>query len=384
MDMQAVKLHIDERLEAGLLPGAVCGVFLDGRPVFTYVSGYADVEKKIPLKENAVFRLASMTKPVTAAAALLCEDRGLLHIEDKVSRYLPAFSHMKVGRMENGRPMEAGEASREITLYDVLTHSSGLGSGEVGAFQYGARSLPDTLEEAVGAYAGWLLDFDPASRQCYSAAVAFDLAARIVEIASGMPYAQFLEENIFRPLGMRDTGYTVDDERFARTVKMYRLKDDGSGIQPRDFKRCGFPEFKEGYTGGSAGLFSTFRDYSLFARMLAGEGEFGGVRILSKAAVEKMRRPALSHSMEGIDDFFNWGCGVRVREKQCGDRQPLSDGSFGWSGAFSTHFWVDPKLKLTAVLMANLNDAGGADAAASAQFERDVMKELDKQKIALS
>ena len=270
MDMQAVKLHIDERIEAGLLPGAVCGVFLDGRPVFTYVSGYADVEKKIPLKENAVFRLASMTKPVTAAAALLCEDRGLLHIEDKVSRYLPAFSHMKVGRMENGRPIEAGEASREITLYDVLTHSSGLGSGEVGAFQYGARSLPDTLEEAVGAYAGWLLDFDPASRQCYSAAVAFDLAARIVEIASGMPYAQFLEENIFRPLGMRDTGYTVDDERFARTVKMYRLKDDGSGIQPRDFKRCGFPEFKEGYTGGSAGLFSTFRDYSLFARMLAG------------------------------------------------------------------------------------------------------------------
>lgn len=97
MDMQAVKLHIDERIEAGLLPGAVCGVFLDGRPVFTYVSGYADVERKILLKENAVFRLASMTKPVTAAAALLCEDRGLLHIEDKVSRYLPAFSHMKVG-----------------------------------------------------------------------------------------------------------------------------------------------------------------------------------------------------------------------------------------------------------------------------------------------
>lgn len=118
----------------GAFAGAVCGVFLDGRPVFTYVSGYADVEKKIPLKENAVFRLASMTKPVTAAAALLCEDRGLLHIEDKVSRYLPAFSHMKVGRMENGRPIEAGEASREITLYDVLTHSSGLGSGEVGAF----------------------------------------------------------------------------------------------------------------------------------------------------------------------------------------------------------------------------------------------------------
>ena len=148
MDMQAVQLHIDERIEAGLLPGAVCGVFLDGRPVFTYVSGYADVERKILLKENAMFRLASMTKPITAAAALLCEDRGLLHIEDKVSRYLPAFSHMKVGRMENGRPIEAGEASREITLYDVLTHSSGLGSGEVGAFQYGTRSLPDTLEEA--------------------------------------------------------------------------------------------------------------------------------------------------------------------------------------------------------------------------------------------
>ncbi len=378
MDWTETRRHIDERIEKGLLPGAVCGVFSQGECIFEYAAGYSDAEKKTPLRKDALFRLASMTKPITAAAALICEDRGLLRITDEVCKYIPGFSDLRVGRPENGRIADAGAAERNITLFDILTHSAGLGAGEVGAAQYAARKVPETLEEAATTYQNWYLDFSPGTRQCYSAGVAFDVAARIVELVSGLPYARFLEENIFRPLGMRDTTYTPDEAQLARAVRMYRLKDDGGGMEFKDFGRSGFPEFAEGYPGGSAGLFGTYRDYSLFARMLAGEGEFGGVRILSEAAAEKMRTPFLSHALEGIDDYFNWGLGVRVRERRCAGRQPLSAGSFGWSGAFSTHFWVDPRLKVVGLLMVNLNDAGGADAEASAAFEQDVMHAFGK------
>lgn len=377
MEMREAKRHIDARISAGLLPGAVCGVFRNGKCVFEYVSGYSDVENRGLLQRNAVFRLASMTKPVTAAAVLFCEDRGLLRTDEPVSKYLPDFGKMHVGRFENGILTDGGRAEREITLKDILTHSAGLGSGEVGEYQYTRRSVPRTLTEAAETYGKWYLDFSPGSKQYYSAAVAFDILARIVEVVSGTPYAEFLYKNIFLPLGMKDTTYAPDGELLSRTVSMYRLKEDGRGMEKCDFGRSGFHEFAAGYTGGSAGLFGTFDDYSRFARMLEGGGKFDGVRVLSEKAVKKMRTPALSHEMNGIDDYFNWGLGVRVREKR-GATQPLSSGSFGWSGAFNTHFWVDPQLSLVGLLMSNLKDAGGADSPTAIEFERDVMAEITR------
>ncbi len=362
-----IQKHFNEHVENKRLTGLVCGIYQGEKEIYRGVFGYQDCAQTKPLKENAIFRLASMTKPITAAAILIAEERGWLQLNDPISKYILNFQHGGIGALADQQLNCVGNA-REITIHDCLTHTSGLGSGEVGNYQFLRKGEPQNLKENVSEWNGALLDFAPKENQGYSGLVAFELLAYIVEIVSEMLFEEFLQQEIFSPLGMKDTVYRLDEEQKTRLIEMPTTAKDG-GLDRVDFGWRGFGVFAGGYTGGSAGLFSTLDDYSKFVRMLACNGAFRGVRILTPDSVEKMRTAQLSNELNGISEYFNWGLGVRVCEKQ-GDWQPLPDGSFGWSGAYGTHFWVEPNTGRSAVLMLNKADVGGSGSPFSYEFEK--------------
>ena len=378
-DFTEIEKHCRARIQSGILPGAVLAVTKNGKRVYDLTVGYRDVEQAEPLCANGIFRLASMTKPITAAAVLLCEDKGWLSTKDSVAKYLPSFSGLHVGKVVNGCMVDNGPAS-PMTIEHILSHSSGLCSGCIEAVQYPLFGHQDGkgLAETVEGYPRFLLEFDPGSSESYSGTVAFDVVARIVELVSGMEYEEFLKRYFFEPLDMPDTGYSLNSEQKLRLAVMYRLSNDRKEIFRVEFRDRGFASLPAGYPGGGAGLFSTLEDYLNFADMLLERGVFHGNRILSECAVLKMSEPRHPLGLTaGITPYFNWGYGVRVVSKKDKECQPLSPGSFGWSGAYATHFWIDPSEKLTAVYLTNLDNSGGAGADTAIEFERDVMRAID-------
>ncbi len=361
--MENVHRCLMKHIEQKHLTGAAFAISVNGNTVCRDDLGYADCEQKRPLCNRAVFRLASMTKPVTSVAAMICKERGLLDFDAPIGKYIEGFSHCGVGKIENGEVVFA-KAARAITLRDIFTHSSGLGSGIIGDLQYKSMKPFNTLSESAKAWNRCFLDFEPRSKAAYSAVTAFELAALAVERVSQKPYERFLQDEIFSKLDMADTCYSLTAEQASRLVEM-PLPDNNGHILKKDFGLKGFNLFTEGYTGGSAGLFSTLDDYLAFAEMLALGGKRNGVRILSESSVREMGTPI----------FQSWGVGVYVRGPQI-KVQPLPQGSFGWSGAYGTHFWVEPKSKTAAVLMLNHADCGGSASPFSAEFERLSKKDI--------
>lgn len=351
--------HVQEKRIAG----ASCVLFQEGKQIYKGLFGYADCAQTKPLKGKEIFRLASMTKPITAVAALICKERGLLDFDTPIGEYLDGFSHGGVGKIE-GENIVFAKSAREITIRDILTHSSGLGSGEIGNRQFCAIKTPQSLEENASLWNGKFLDFATGERSAYSGVVAFELVARIVEKVSNKPFDSFLQEEIFLPLHMQDTCYLLNEEQEKRLAEIC-IEDGNGGLKNYDLGVRGFVCFALGYTGGSAGLFSTLDDYARFALMLAGGGTLDGVKILSKASVTEM----------ATRYFDFWGLSVFVRGERT-ETQPLAKGCFGWSGAYGTHFWVDASRNFVAVLMLNHANCGGSGSPFSADFERLVGKVL--------
>ena len=382
-DFSCVGEAVDGRIKRGVLPGVALCVDIGGERVYEHVAGYSDIYAKTPLSRDNIFRLASMTKPITAVAALLQQDRGQLSVHDKISEYLPEFKGGVVGKLGADGKITAGEKiSREPTIEDILTHGSGLLSGEVGDKQFEAsgRTKFELPEDAVRCYERLYYDFSPATSQFYSALGALDLVVRIVEKTSGQDYETFLRENIFKPLNMRDTGFRLNGSQRKRLTKMTRLSDDATFITEteREFGLAGHAGFCYPCVSGSTCMFSTLDDYAAFANMLCADGEYKGRRILSREAVDKMRAPHYKIGFAGISPTFNWGYTVHVRSARVPSEQELTEGSYGWSGAYNTHFWVDPKHKLTAVFMSNMDNAGGSGAVTAREFEHNVMRVLEK------
>ncbi len=370
--MKSIIDTFDKHIEEKRIPGAVAAIYAGEKEIFCYCGGFADTTTLTPLRENSIFRLASMTKPITATAVLIAQEKGLLKLEDPINKYIKNFALKGVGKLVDAIPVFEKEA-KDVTIRHTLTHSSGIGSGVVGDWQFARRGNPKTLQEVIECMNGWYLDFEPGTSQAYSGISAMELAAYVVEKVTNTPYRDFLQEEIFYPLGMKDTSYTVSDEQYSRVVKMHVSHEDGVFTQ-NDLGRNGFGCYAE----GSAGLFSTLVDYSAFTRMLAGKGSFKGKKILSEDSVWQMRQPSLSKNIAGISEYFNWGLGVRVCEKQ-GGGQWLPDGTFGWSGAYGSHFWVEPKTGISAVLMINMGNALGAGSPFSFEFERLAQEELGKK-----
>jgi CubicO group peptidase (beta-lactamase class C family) len=359
---------VQRYIDAKEITGAVAIVARHGRVAHFAAQGLMDLEANTPMRKDAIFRMASMSKPVTAVAILMLVEDGKVRLADPVSRFLPAFKDLDVamaapeqtgGASRRGRGQAAAEpriyrvpAVREITVRDLLTHTSGLESSGVGnrtAARAAPRLATDSLATYVPKLAAGPLDFQPGTVWQYSLLAGMETLGRIVEIASGQTFDRFLQERLFAPLGMKDTGFIVPPEKQSRLVTLYEET-------PQGLSRIGTPGWLDTKTlfSGGGGLYSTAEDYLQFAQMLANGGELNGHRILGPRTVELM---ASNH----VGDLFaktttggpgmGFGLGVRVVLDRAAAQKLIADGSFGWSGAFGTHFWVNREDQMAAILM---------------------------------
>jgi CubicO group peptidase (beta-lactamase class C family) len=310
---------LDRRIAAGEVPGTVTLVAHNGRIVHFEARGVLDIESKKSLTKDSIFPLASLTKPVTTVAILTLVEEGKVRLTDPLSRFVPGF--------------------RPVTIRQLLTHTSGI----VSAVQLPAEANA-TLATFLPRFAAEPLEFEPGSQWKYSNTVAFDLLARVVEIASGQPYDRFLRERIFEPLAMHDTAHTLSAAQKARLATRY-------DVTPKGLQK-NVPPDTPLYFGGGWGLNSTAQDYYRFAQMLLNKGELDGHRILSPRAVELMQSVQAPDTLPGRTPGTAWGLGVRVITDAAKAGVWLSNGSYGWTGASGTHFWIDPTANLVAVLMA--------------------------------
>lgn len=354
-----VRRYIDDKQ----ITGAVTVVTRKGRTAHFEATGHMDAESKTPMRKDGVFRMASMSKPVTGVAILMLMEEGKLRLTDPVSRFIPSFAGSKVAlvkeprgaaatRVAPGRPGTEPEiytvpADRELTIRDLLTHTSGLESGGAGTRE-GARLAPRqpnmTLATHVPALGTVPLDFQPGTRWRYSALAGIDTLGYIVEVASGLTFDRFLEQRIFVPLGMKDTGFVPGDAQTPRVVSLYRKVP--TGLEKQDTPA--WLATKTLFSGGG-GLWSTAEDYAQFAQMLANGGQLNGTRLLSPRTIDLM---ASNHVGTLYDrEGMGFGLTVEVVLDPIAANRRTSAGSFGWDGAFGTHFWVDRKEQLTGILL---------------------------------
>jgi len=345
--------------------GAVTLVARRGKVVHFDAHGLADVEAHKAMTKDALFRLASMTKPVTAVSILMLLEEGKLVLSDPLSKFVPEYKNPRVAVWNlPSDPAGAGlrlvPASREITIQDLLTHTSGLANGFEGpAGDYVRRAnLPagGSLDERVKRAAKLPLNFQPGSQWEYSPSTGFDTLGRIVEIVSGVTLEQFFKTRIFDPLGMKDTFFTVPPSRAADVVVAYTRSESGSLTRPQAVPG-GRAESSGPYFSGAGGLTGSAADYLAFSQMLMNGGQLNGVRLLGRKTVELMTSDATgpldlrNYAGDQVLKGYGFGLGVRVRRSTGENGWMGSVGDFGWAGALGTYFWIDPKEQLIGIVM---------------------------------
>ena len=365
---------VQRHMDAGDISGAVTVVARRGKIAHFEARGYMDLESKKPMTTDAIFRLASMSKPVTAVAILMLLEEGKIRLSDPVSRFIPEFKDTKVGMpnwaetpaMPGNRagderaPIKLVPPIREMTIRDLLTHTSGLMSrGASSAATEITRTPDERLAEYIPRLARSALDFQPGTAWSYSPGAGIDALGRVVEVVSGLSFDRFLKQRLFDPLGMKDIGFTVDAARAPRVVTLYRRTE---GELVRAPNQTGVIDTV--YFSGAGGLAGTAEAYLQFAQMLLHGGQWNGQRLLGLKTVElmssdhvgKLYAEGCAHQTVGPCDFYDqrgmgFGLGVDVVRDAVGAGISVSNGSFGWAGAYGTRFWVDPKEQLITILM---------------------------------
>jgi CubicO group peptidase (beta-lactamase class C family) len=365
--LERLDLHFARQVERGRLPGFLVAVARGGRVAHLTTHGLRDVAAGLPVEAGTLWRIYSMTKPVTSVAALMLLEEGRLSLDDPVHRYLPAFAEPRVYVAGTTDDLVTRPASGPVLLRHLMTHTAGLTFGFYHAHPvdelYRAAGLESSvrpgasLAETVDLYASLPLQFDPGTQWNYS--VASNVLGRLVEVVSGQPLDVFLAERIFGPLGMTDTGFHVTDDRAGRLAELYGETEDG-GIEPvPGLPLRGRPRF----LSGSGGLVSSAYDWHRFTELLRRRGELDGVRLLTPATVDLMTRNHLpggadlrafgsrpAHDEPG-NDGVGFGLGVSVVTDPARTQAPSGLGAYGWSGVATTTFWVDPGRDLTVQFM---------------------------------
>lgn len=363
--------HLRSRyIEPGKIAGAQVAVVRGGTVGYLESFGAQDRERGVPVADDAIWRLYSMTKPITGVAMMTLYEQGHFQLDDAVDRWIPEWKNMTVREADPNGGSRIVPAHRPPTIRDILTHTSGIGYGyENGDLVLGERNwLADhDLASMAAAFGDWPLRFQPGSHWLYSHGM--DIAARLVEIMSGMPFDEYLRTAIFEPLGMVDTDFWVPADKVDRFAANYGRNGRKELVLMDDPTRSTYLRKPKLFNGGG-GLVGTTADYLRFAAMLAGGGAYGGSRVLGRKTVQLMA----SNHLEGDADMSDlalpmgygevgfagngFGLTVAVSRGPAATGVVGSPGEFMWGGAASTTFWVDPSEELAVVFMTQLMPSG--------------------------
>ncbi len=368
--LQRLDAMIQREIDAGKLAGAVAIVKRDGQDAVLKAYGQLDIENRIPMRTDAIFRIASMSKAVTTVAALMLYEEGHFLLSDPISKWIPEFSRSVVAV-----PPPAGSpgdvkyvtvpAKRGITIHDLMTHTAGLTYGDFLAKEdyqkakaYGWYLLDH--DETIGDFVKRLAKLPLATQpgEGFDYGYGTDVLGYLVEVISGQPLDKFVEERICRPLGMKDTGFYLPKEKADRLAVVYGI-EKGQLVRKEDSTRTDFIDGPRKLFSGGAGLVSTASDYGRFLQMLLNGGEIDGVRLLSPRTVALMH---INHTR----DLFKWntrafGLGFWVNEDPGLLGENIGQGAYGWGSAYYPEYAVDPKERLVMLLMMQLRPTDGGN-----------------------
>ena len=369
--LERITEHFEKRyVSTGKITGCQITVARGDHVAYFRSLGLMDRERNKPVTEDTIWRIYSMTKPITSVALMQLYEQGAFLLTDPVDRFIPSWKDLKVGIVKDGALVDTVEPDRPISVRDALMHMTGLPSffasnNPIDA-AFGAQRRQEgsgaTLESVCELLSHHPLKFQPGTRWNYG--LSTDICARLVEILSGQPFDEYLEAEIFGPLGMVDTGFSVPDASLGRFAANYNRRAGEAPALGDDPETSGYRR-QPSYLSGAGGLVSTTPDYLRFCRMLVGGGELDGHRILGRKTLELM---TVNHLPDGSDltqlavggfgeagfTGVGFGLGFAVGQGPAATSMAGSAGEFYWGGAASTAFWVDPVEDLTVIFMTQL------------------------------
>lgn len=363
--LEGIRGAIRRNVEKGTITGAVTAVARRGKLVMFEAQGLADVSTKRPMTTDSLFRIMSSTKPITAVAVMMMLEEGRLALEDPVSKFIPSFHAQRVvvspARNADPAKVQFVPAVRDVTIKDLLTHTSGLATFSEGvpALEKLSKEVEhkpgDTLASYVPKLGKLPLDFQPGTKWSYSPLAGMETLLYLVELVSRVPADRFLRERIFDPLNMRDTWFNVPTREKKRLVNIY--KAEGGTFEKRPWL---FGDGPSTYFSGAGGLTSCAHDLLNFELMLLGKGSYNGRQLLKPETVELMTRNQVgslfAEWIPPITGGSGFGLGVSVLQDEARGHGKGA-GAFGWGGAYGTESWADPKLDLAAVMLIQMDPA---------------------------
>jgi CubicO group peptidase (beta-lactamase class C family) len=365
--LAAIAPRMQQFVDEGTVAGAVTVVGNANGVAHHEAVGFLNLESTTPMPKDGVFRIASMTKPITAIGIMILQDEGKLSVEDTVEKHLPEFKNLWLIDQRQADRVTLKKPSRPITIRDLLTHTSGMPGGFPAGYSdlYFTRNL--SLAEATLMQSQRPLDFEPGSKWSYCNA-GIDTLGRIIEVTSGQKYEDFLAKRIFQPLGMHDTAAYPDEKQLARLAGLYGQKE--GKLVFADYQLIG-PTANAKHPIPAGGLFSTGGDLArLYQAMLIG-GKLGDATILSPEALKQMTQVQTGDLQCGFTPGMGFGFGWAVVKEPQGVHAMLSRGTFGHGGAFGTQAWIDPQQDLFVILLIQRTGLPNADGS-------DLRKELQR------
>lgn len=355
--LERISPVMQKYIDANLTPGVLTAIMREGKIVYFNTQGLMDVEEQRPLEKDAIFRIASMTKPIASIALMMLWEEGRFQLNDPVSKFIPSFSKTKVSTTSDvsGKTGKLVDPKRAITIKDMLTHTAGLANSYIGNREAYRKAMyeprPKSNSEQIDRLAQLPLNYHPGEEWQYSNAT--NVVGHLVEIISGKSLDVFLKKRLFDPLDMKDTHFYLDDTKDGRLTAQYTPgRDKKIVLQDPGTEKSRWITSSKDLFSGSGGLVSTARDYLRFQQMVLNEGELHGVRILAPNTVSLIlenHTGDLPIWLTGPGTGFGLGYGVIVDRGK--SASPLSEGSAYWGGAYCTISWIDPKHDLVGLMM---------------------------------
>jgi CubicO group peptidase (beta-lactamase class C family) len=370
--LDRIRVYFEPYIDAGKVAGTLTLVARRGHVVYFEPQGYLELEHKRPMQRDTIFRIYSMSKPITSAALMMLYEQGLVQLDDPVHQFIPAWDDLQVFVRGHYPTFVTAPSERAMSIHDLLTHMSGLTYGSMERTHvdaaYRQLGVGDktkrgyTLKDMVETLAELPLEFSPGTRWNYS--VSTDVVGYLVEVLSGQRFDRYLHDHIFMPLGMHNTSFTVADEQLVRFACNYQQLSDGrlQLIDGQDRSEYG----ERTLFSGAGGLVSNAEDYFRFASMLQNGGALDGVRLLSRKTTQLMTMnhlpggqdlTHLDQSGQFTETAFSgvgFGLGFAVLLDPTRTQLPGTPGAYGWGGAASTTFWIDPQEDLIIIFMTQL------------------------------